>query len=206
MKKVDGPKYITFTKARNIYYLTKSMFEDLDPPDLTLKNPHYRNGPPMKLYLIERIESWIEANSDRVAKAKAHREKVSKKLSEAQKERYRKLRAELEKELEQWTPELIYPLTPSVILEAHDYYRERYRDYKGKLTYNGLVAFIRHNYTNYHYGLMDLDRLKDPYLTEDLYMAIRRKVDRFVRGILMKEFAIQADKHVANLLLDRQKG
>lgn len=41
-------KYITYTKARNIYYLTKSMFQEIDPPDLLLKNPHYRNAAPME--------------------------------------------------------------------------------------------------------------------------------------------------------------
>ena len=64
MTRGDAPKYITPTGLRDKRYWTDKMIRDLlGEPDRTAPNPHYRSAPPMRLYLLDRVDA-IDATLD----------------------------------------------------------------------------------------------------------------------------------------------
>jgi hypothetical protein len=75
---------------------------ELGEPDKYCTNPHYRSGCPASLYLIERVEAWIEENQERVAKAKVNRLKRSAAMTAVQ----AKKRAERWEKAQKWVNEL----------------------------------------------------------------------------------------------------
>ena len=83
-------EYVYKSTLRDVYGLTPSMIDELDPPDKIVDNPHYTNAPIASLYLIVQVESWIDANQEQVEKARASRAK----RSEAAKKFHDKLRPE----------------------------------------------------------------------------------------------------------------
>lgn len=60
--------YITKSTLKKDYSLTDSLIKKLGEPDKIAPNPHYRSAAPMKLYLRERVEKWVEENAERVEK------------------------------------------------------------------------------------------------------------------------------------------
>lgn len=94
-KKTKVSLYMTYSRAKGQYFLTDKMLKEIGEPDLLRPNPHYRSAAPMKLYLIERLENWIAANSDRVEKAMLRRQKLSKIQLQVHQKRREQLRAEI---------------------------------------------------------------------------------------------------------------
>ena len=67
----QAPKYITPSGLKGKRYWTDGMIRDLmGEPDKTAPNPHYRSGPPMRLYLLARVYA-IECTLDVDAMRKA---------------------------------------------------------------------------------------------------------------------------------------
>src|SRR6266487_4538805 len=45
------PEYLSQSRIKSEFGLTDTQIRSLGEPDTTRPNPHYRSGPPMKLYL-----------------------------------------------------------------------------------------------------------------------------------------------------------
>lgn len=67
--------YVYKSTIREKYGLTSSMIEELGQPDKHVPNQHYRSGPPASLYKVERVESWIEKNLERIKAIEKRRAK-----------------------------------------------------------------------------------------------------------------------------------
>ncbi len=182
MSKERESLYITKTKAKEKYYLTDKMIGLIGEPDLLLKNPHYKKAAKMQLFLIDRIEEWVSKNLEMVEKARIRR----KKLSKIQIERHNKIRKEMIEKAEIWEPE-IYLDSPQtdLVRDAIWYYRDRYEDFGGKLTHKALMAYIRHQYTNYHSYLDEIELDKGKTGVRLLYSILRPKVDEMVEQYLV---------------------
>ena len=70
-------EYVYKSTLRGTYGLTPSMIEELEPPDKLVTNPHYRSSPFACLFLIERVEKWVDENQDRLQKARISRARRS---------------------------------------------------------------------------------------------------------------------------------
>lgn len=171
--------YITYSRAKNEYGLTDKMFKLLGPPDKKAPNPHYKKAAPMRLYLIERLEGWIRKNLEWVEKARARREK----LSAAQKLVHEKKRQKMIALANSWEPKIANSLPKKVIREARQYYTYWYHDFD-ELTQNGLISYIRHQYTDYEKYLARLPKYKGQTGKDYLYLILREKVD----GLILIKF------------------
>jgi hypothetical protein len=76
------PKYISKANLQSIYLISDGWLARIGEPDLLLDNPHGRYYAPMKMYAIDRIETflsthaqeyaqWLEARGKRLAIARA---------------------------------------------------------------------------------------------------------------------------------------
>lgn len=70
-------QYIYKSTVRQEYGLTPKMIDELGQPDKTCENPYYSCGFEASLYLISRVEAWVEANKERLARAQELRIKRS---------------------------------------------------------------------------------------------------------------------------------
>lgn len=93
----DRPKRITLSTLKSRGWTDGAVRKHLGEPDLLTKNPNYASGPPMKLYLLDRVEkveaseAWREWHE----KSQARREKASATM----KARHDKARKELHERL-----------------------------------------------------------------------------------------------------------
>lgn len=82
---------------------------------------------------------------------------------------------------ESWNPEIdICDPIGTIISDAKSYYYYRYNDFDGNISKTGLVAFIRHEYTNYEYFLFKIDNNKGKTVVSLLYLPLRTKVDNLI--------------------------
>lgn len=173
-------KYVYKSTLSKVYALTPSMIEELGEPDELCDNPHWKSGPYYaSLYLIERVEAWIEANQERVEKAKATRAK----RSAAMKVVHDKKRAERWEKAQKWVAGLAvsvdHPLPGTLLDDA----RKRYcfAGHADPLNEKGLHAFVRHWRTNYETLLRELYQQE---FSQELYPLLRKRVDEVVRRAL----------------------
>jgi hypothetical protein len=175
-------EYVYKSTLRDVYGLTPSMIDELDPPDKVVESPHYTNAPSASLYLIVRVESWIDANQARVEKARASRAK----RSEAAKKFHDKQRAQKRQVALEWAASVQITLEPlpNDLLERAN---RRYplRSVVDVATEKGLRAFVRHRLSNYE-DLLSLLRGYEPWLTEELYLKLRLRVDAVVDQAIMQ--------------------
>jgi hypothetical protein len=123
----ERPKtHLYESTVRKEYGLTPAMIEELGEPDRFATNPHYKSGPSARLYLISRVEAWVEANRQRVEEAKEKRAKRSAALEPSRQaklaKRAEELRAEkaqrkqeharIRRETQVWTDEQILQIAP----------------------------------------------------------------------------------------------
>jgi len=174
--------YMTVTRAKDQYFLTDSMIKKIGEEDKVVPNPHFRRSAPMRLYLISRIEQWVSENLDLVDKARIRRQKLSK----IQLEVHEKKREKMRQLTDSWQPQLdIDEDMNEIIEEARDYYDYRYDDFDGKVTRGGLIAFIRHQYTDYERFLLSIDGYKGHTGVGLLYLPLRSKVDAMIEQYLV---------------------
>lgn len=144
-------KYVYKSTLRMVYGLTDGMIQKLGEPDRLVKNPHHRSSTAY-LYLIERVESWCEDHAVEVEKARLLRPARSARAKEQMTAR----RAAL---LEWATIVQIiindWPDDIRAAAEAH--YAARRDDYDYyDVTEGAVLAYARHNCTNYHELLSQL--------------------------------------------------
>ena len=68
-------EYITRITMIHDYNMTDALINKLGEPDKITKNPHYSSAAPMKLYLRERVEKWVEENPELIQKVIERRKK-----------------------------------------------------------------------------------------------------------------------------------
>jgi hypothetical protein len=173
-------KTYAYKKAlTKVYGLTPRMIEELGEPDAYDENPHYRRGPEAKLYLIKRVETWVEANRDRVEKAKANRAKRSEAIRAAREEKRRQRWDEASRSVEEVSFHLERPLPVTLLDDARKWYQfPREGD---PLESNALRAYVRHHLTNFKTFHQKL--LWSPFRRE-LRQRLRERADEFVNRAL----------------------
>ncbi|MDQ7026754.1 MAG: hypothetical protein Q9P01_10995 [Anaerolineae bacterium] len=67
--------YITKFTMKHDYNMTDSLIKKLGEPDKITRNPHYSSAAPMRLYLRERVEKWVEENPELIQKVIERRKK-----------------------------------------------------------------------------------------------------------------------------------
>lgn len=177
-------EFVYKTTLRDVYGMTDRMIDELGEPDKRVKNPHYRSGPLSKLYSIERVEEWCDAHReelDRAHQARAKRQESVKKANET------KYNAIIE-----WAKTVEITLDPPASYEAawdavteHYAFRawdnDRYRD--DAVTYGGVLAYMRHELTNYDHLLR---QISGKVGTHEAYAIIRERVDDLVGHCLQE--------------------
>lgn len=172
-------EYVYKSTLRDVYGLTPAMIRELGDPDKLTKNPHWKSGPLASLYLIERVEAWIDANIERVEQAREKRVKRAASAKRANETKYTKIT--------QWAQMVDITFTPPTDYDAawdqaeqHYLYQSTWDDYR-TISYNGVVAYIRHNCTNYDRLLRQIDGKVGTY---QAYNIIRARVDDMVEAWL----------------------
>lgn len=83
--------FINKQTIKTEYGLTDSLIKKIGAPDKTAVNPHFRTGPPMRMYERARVEKWIEENQEiigitgkrKATEAKPVAPKIKKKRQQA---------------------------------------------------------------------------------------------------------------------------
>lgn len=160
----DEKRYMAKSTLKEVYGLTDRLIKLIGLPDKTAPNPYYNRAAPMCLYLIERVENWIENHPDEVKTAKA-RSNRGKRVSGAKR-----------LEMLAWAENVdvaIYKLGNKKKLERQTLAASSHLE-DFTLTENAIIAFVRHNRTNYHDLLSDLSGRAG---CAEAYAIIRRRVN-----------------------------
>lgn len=183
------------SSIKESYGLTDSWIARLGPPDKTVTNPHYRSGPSASLYLRARVEALIEDNMDEYQKLQVRRKKAQEKAKEVIKKR--------ELELIKWSenvpiivddlPETLEQLCTDAEESAMEHIYDSRKLRKFKMTINVIIAFIRHNLTDYEYLLSWIEG--KPGCGAG-YSIIKDRVNREVVSCLVQKYG---DAQLANL-------
>lgn len=160
------------TTLKTTYGLSDAWIKKLGEPDMVVPNPHYKKYNSY-LYLRERVEAFIEENQDAWNKLQERRVKRSKISSEIA-ERKRQ-------ELLEWA-ENVKIKTASLPKSLGKL--ERLTQKNGSAFYddfilsaNAVVAYVRHNCTNYE---LLLDEQSGKIGTHFAYMIIRDRVNELI--------------------------
>jgi hypothetical protein len=159
------PEYLSQSCIKSEFGLTDTQIRALGEPDVTRPNPHYRKGPPMKLYLRKRVEQWIAKHQSEIM-ASQPRKQAAQKAVRTKRESAKVEIAKLVRSLE------LEPIISRarVRKEAAEFFLERYENFNGEVTEKGLCSFIRHNYTNYE---EILSVVKGKVGASDLYVNVK---------------------------------
>ena len=159
------PEYLSQSRIKSKFGLTDTQIRSLGEPDTTRPNPHYRSGPPMKLYLRQRVEQWIAEHRSEIT-ASQPRKQAAQKAVHTKRASARVAIAKLVRRLE------LGPIASraSVRKEAAEFFLERYENFNGEVTEKGLCSFVRHNYTNYE---EILSVVKGKVGASDLYVNVK---------------------------------
>lgn len=182
-------RYVYKTTLRNSYGMTPKMIEELGDADKYVANPNWKTGPyESSLYLIERVEEWVEDNQDRLEKAKASRAIRSAAMKAVHKEKQTQHRKEEKERLRKgkdWADkvEIIVkqPLPKTLLADAR-----RYKDF-GRTVYapdgRKLRNHVRHKYTNYHLLLQEIGQWE---VRGEVYEHLRKRLDAIVEEVVVE--------------------
>lgn len=171
--------YVCKSTLRDTYGMTPKMILAIGEPDKTKPNPHYRSvGYPMCLYRLGRVELWVEENKEWIENHRAKR----KELSEAQKAIYQRRIAPLLG----WANTVNIKITPldsydKLVDEASNFYCNFNEEYR-EVGPTGVIAYVRHNKTNYDFLLESLKQYK--YGRNEAYFILKDRVDGRVSDVL----------------------
>ncbi len=182
-------RYVYKITLNKVYGLTPSMIDELGEPDEYCDNPHWSSGPSANLYLIERVERWIEENQERVAKARASRVNRSAAMTAVQ----AKKRTERWEKAQEWVNGLTIsvnrPLPPTLLADARKSYT--IPDGVDLLSTKALYAHARHRETNYEELLQELYQQE---FCNDLYSLLRKRIDPAVNEAVVEWHARMASE------------
>jgi hypothetical protein len=178
-RRAPEERYVYKSTVSKVYGLPPKMIEEIGEPDKYCDNPHDPSGPPASLYRVKRVEAWIDANKERVEKAREHRAKRSEAARRVQEEK----RSARLREDEQWArtvPITVQPFPPTLLDDARGAKR-----FSGKVDWSeekGLHAHVRHALTNYESLLREMCSRAD---SDRLYPLLRERVDAAVKAAVI---------------------
>ena len=183
-------EYIYKSTIKNTYGLTDSWIERIGEPDKIVPNPHYRSRKSY-LFLRARVEAFIDEHQKEY---EAFLVKGNQRRVKAQAVADRRI-----KELIEWAHdvELVIDRLPKHLntLESEaerqfysfrTFERDDY-DTTFTMSYNALVAHVRHQYTNYEYLLIQIERKPGCH---DAYIVIRNRCDDLIKAQLKEHYSI----------------
>lgn len=175
-------RYVYKTTLSKVYGLTPSMIEELGEPDKTCDNPHWKTGPYFaSLYLIERVEAWVEANRERVEKARTSRAN----RSSAMKAVHDQKRTERWLKAQEWVKtvpiKINRPLPSTLLADARKQYT--IPDHVDLLKTKAIFAHVRHRQSNYEAILQELYQ---QHFSNDLYTLLRQRIDPLVQEAVLE--------------------
>lgn len=148
-------QFVYKTTLTRTYGFTPKLIAELGAPDLTVTNKHYRHGPPAQLFAIVRVEAFAEKHKEELARLAAGRQKrqaASKKAVDT------KRKATVE-----WARKVIIKVVipGDVEQRARSHYAAQDWGWSnegagGYVNFNGVLAYCRHNCTNYEELLLTL--------------------------------------------------
>lgn len=194
--------YVYETTLRMTYGMTPSMIQELGEPDKVVTNPHFQSAAPGCLYLVDRVEAWVDENQERIKKARESRSRRSaamkgvhrKKRAERRRLEQQQMRLEEERfsKEQEWLQTLpitiVKPLPTTLMSDAM-----RYRNQYGHSPTNperAILNHVRHRYTNYHTLLKEIETKEFPYR---LHPLLRQRVNAVVMEVLTEWKATVGD-------------
>lgn len=177
------------TTLKKTYGLTDSWIKRLGEPDKVVPNPHYRNGPPSSLYRRTRVEEFIEANQEEYDKLQAKRAK----LRAASQRVADKKRQETLSWAESVGIELLEDKLPKTYNGLCRACEEKFLTFipfsaDFSLTNNAIVAYIRHNFTNYEALLSQAEGRTG---VGEAYWVIKARVNETVKKMLEVRYGVE---------------
>lgn len=199
--KREKEKYVTESTLIKERGWTKSLIEKfLQGPDLVVKNPHYRSGPGMKLYLIERISPFESQEIFLKTKIKKENRKVAAaKAVETKKLKLDEYINNIEIHIEKYPIEEIYENAINHYNNFQDI-RNRTENWiyepPSKLDKSFLnrisVNYIRHQLTNYE---DELDEIFGKTGKFEAYCTLKTKIMKKISEIY-PELKSECDKQI----------
>lgn len=188
VRNTESVKYVYKSTLSRVYGMTPSMIRELGQPDKTCENPHWKSGPyEASLYLLERVEAWVEENQGRLETARQSRANRSAAMKAVhQKKQTERLRQEQEESrtIQAW----VQTLTVVVESPLPDSLRENALKWKNRWGTSTLDAekairnHVRHRYTNYDKLLQVLS--KSEFYSFEAYPFLRQRMDAVVEVAL----------------------
>ena len=185
----DAPKYITPTGLRGKRYWTDGMIRDLlGEPDKTAPNPHYRNRPPMRLYLLSRVDA-IDAvlDTDALREARKRRSAAACRAAATRRKNTPKRAASCDLECDFGGPlEDVREAATITNGESPEYHQAEYDGYAGRSRRRGprhpgvpaedrrAVNYLRHECTAYDRLLDEMGTAVRPILRRRIHVEIAR--------------------------------
>lgn len=202
MSQEKRAKYAYKTTLKNVYGLTESWIKRLGEPDKLVPNPHYSSAPQGKLYLRARVELFIEENQaeyDKLLAGRAARQARGEKAAATRMAKYRD-RVEV---LEKWGRQckiIIQELPRSLERLEKDVWEaglELSRDGFFTMSYNAILAYTRHNLTNYESLLYEFEEkaegVPQTYVGET-YCRIKDRTTRLAHKKLINAYGPKITK------------
>lgn len=172
-KKLTRKDYVSRTTLAKRYGLTPKLIEAMGAPDKEASNPHYRSGPPMQLFLIERVERFVDEHAEEL---RACAERRPARVAAAVKAISTK-RSSLVAHAETVPLEWRRPLPSSfgrLRGEAWSHATSHYGEEAHEPGRSGIFSTVRHDYTNYHDILATFHGRCG---AEDAYQTLRNRLD-----------------------------
>ena len=179
------PAMVYKSTLKSRYGLTDKLVRLLGDPDKTVSNPHYRSGPPSGLYLVDRVDKFVAEHRAELAEAEARRSMRQDAARQAVRTKVRKV-----VEYAENVSLVVLPLPKTWeelerIAASHAY--DRYGADAREPGWHGIVATVRHEFTNYHEVLAAFDGKVGAgrvFGGSPAYNALRRRLDdEVVRAI-----------------------
>lgn len=143
MEKIKSELIYTATIKR-LYKLPESWIKRLGNPDEYVTNPHYRTGPKAQLFSRLRVELLIEENAEEYQKMLERSEKRRENMTVVMQKK--------KTDLVDWARNVPINIGSfqrrKIEEEANEYFSMCNEDFT-VANRNGIVSYLRHNYTNY---------------------------------------------------------
>jgi len=142
----DQSRLVTKSTLKTVHGFTDKALIQLGPPHDTVPNPHYKCAQPMCLYSLDRALEFKRSHPNLFDDTKRERRRAAAAKGIATK------LAALQKLLETNPLKLIYPLPPTfeaLRTRARSHADDRHGSNACEPGISGIIACVRHEYTNY---------------------------------------------------------
>jgi hypothetical protein len=165
-------QFVYKSTLKEVYGLNDALIRSVGEPDKRVSNPHYRCAAPASLYAIERVEQFVEQHADEIELAR-QRSAKARRATDAKRA-----------ELQQWAETVsieVDTLPDDLWTRAELHYAKRvtlYEDGFAGVGLNGVIAYVRHRFTNYESLLRHLEGRAG---CAEAYVVIKARVNEAVK-------------------------